>query len=247
MKIPLLCAASLLLGTCLSASAAVTISDSSLPVNLSTMPGSDTDFTLFGDSGQFPTVNSYGGAEGQPTVLNDFTVAPGAGASDIFGGNVNYSTINGPTGSGDAGVLTGIVFHYTSTPDLVDFTLGKAGSTFNFSNFNVYVMYGNAHDGYEIDTSLTLTLLPPASSSDQTPLKSVTLPSTDGNTNLSEATFQEFTISGASAGDVLQIGAGGFGYLGGVSFAEAPEPPAYLLLGLGMLGLFLARRTLTRC
>jgi len=202
----------------MTASAAVTIDDSSSPVNLATMPGSDTDFTFFGDGGQFPTVNSDGGTQGQPTVL-----------------------------SGDTDVVTGIVFHYTSTPDLVDFTLGKAGSTFNFSNFDVYVMYGNAHDGYEIDTSLTLTLLPPASSPDQTPLQTVTLSSTDGNTNFSEATFQEFTVSGATAGDVLQIGADGFGYLGGVSFAEAPEPQAYLLVGLGMIGLFFGRRSLKRC
>ena len=231
----------------MTASAAVTIDDSSSPVNLATMPGSDTDFTFFGDGGQFPTVNSYGGTQGQPTVLTDFTAAPGAGASDTYGGNGNYSTINAPAGSGDTDVVTGIVFHYTSTPDLVDFTLGKAGSTFNFSNFDVYVMYGNAHDGYEIDTSLTLTLLPPASSPDQTPLQTVTLSSTDGNTNFSEATFQEFTVSGATAGDVLQIGADGFGYLGGVSFAEAPEPQAYLLVGLGMIGLFFGRRSLKRC
>ena len=223
-----------------SAVADVTITPANLG-DLSTMPGSAGDFTLFGKSSQFPTINSYGGLEEQPTVLNDFSVAAGSNAGNLYGGNGYYSVINAPTGSGDTDVTSGIIFNNgSSAPDLVSFTLGAVDSTFNFSDFNVYVMYGNAHDGYEINTSIDAELLSPSSAV----LASSSPTITDSNVNFSDATYEEFTVTGASAGDVLQLGAGGWGYLGGVSFESVPEPSTYamMVLGLGAIGFCLHRR-----
>jgi hypothetical protein len=239
----LLTASAVLMGACLSSSATVSITETYLG-DLSTMPGSATDFTLLGKSTQFPTVPSYGGAEDEPTILDDFTVAAGSNAGHLYSGNGNYSVINAPAGSGYTNVTSGIIFNNgASAPNLVSFTLGTPGSTFNFSDFNVYVMYGNAHDGYEIDSSIDLTLLPPAP--DLTPLASASPPVIDTNTNFGKATYEEFNITGASAGDVLEIGAESWGYLGGVSF-EVPEPRTYLLIGLGMAALLVTRRSLKR-
>jgi hypothetical protein len=74
---------------------------------------------------------------------------------------------------------------------------------------------------------------------------------TDENTSTSVAYFEKFEITGASAGDIIEIGDGAdsphSSYLGGVSFDEAPEPStwAMMLAGVVLLG-FCVRNKITR-
>jgi hypothetical protein len=208
--------------------------------SLGTMPGSALDYTFFGNANQFPITNYYGNTT-QPTVLTDFTVAHGANGGSTFEGDNRYSTINGPTGSGETNVQTGILFGGGVNPDLVDFTLGTPGSTFNFSDFDAHVMYGNGYgDGGVRDTSITASLY----SSGGTLLQTLTVPIVDNpagsNGNADPvATFEDFTITGATTGDVLRFGAtGATTYLGGVSFDEVPEPGTWAMMLAGVVLLF---------
>jgi hypothetical protein len=244
-----------LMGASFSASAAVGITDSP-DGTLSTMPGSAADYTFFGNASEFPGLAHYDGTHsGQPTVLTDFTVAAGANAGGQYSGDSNYSLINGPTGSLESSVGTGDLFgpQNSQAPNMVDFTLGTPGSTFNFSDFDVFVMYGNGPgDPNDHITNIDLSVLSPSLSvlaSDAPVLV------TDANTSTSVAFFEEFHITGASAGDVIQLGTGAADtgllhpsspYLGGVSF-EVPEPStwAMMLAGIAFLG-FRMRSKATR-
>jgi hypothetical protein len=205
--------------------------------SLGTMPGSATDYTFFGNANQFPHITNYYGNTTQPTVLTDFTVAPGANGGATYEGDNRYSTINGPVGSGEPNVQTGILFGGGADPDLVDFTLGTPGSTFNFSDFETYVMYGNGYgDGGVRDTSISASLY----SSTGALLATETVPivdnpaGSDGNAS-PVATFEDFQITGATSGDILRFGAvGNTTYLGGVSFESVPEPSTWIMMLAGV-------------
>ena len=240
-----------LMGASLSVSAQVFIT-TSYAGTLGTMPGSAADYTFFGNPLEFPSLLYFPGTHfNQPTVLTDFTVAAGANAQGQYSGDgTNYSTINDPLGNP---VGTGDLFGPGSAggekPDLVDFTLGAPESTFNFSDFYVYVMFGNGpNDPNAHITDLDFSVLSPSSSV----LASVSPVSvTDENTSTSVAYFEKFEITGASAGDIIQIGSGTnspqSSYLGGVSFSEAPEAStwAMLLAGVALLG-FCVRNKIAR-
>ena len=237
-----------LMSASLSVSAAVNITDSSAGT-LSTMPGSAANYTFFGNPDEFSGLPYYGASFGgtnppQPYLLTDFTLTAGSNAGGQFAGTSGYSTINGPIGSSQSSVETGDIFAPGSSggdaPDIVNFTLGTPGSAFNFSDFNVYVMYGNGPgDANDHITNMDLSI---GSVSDSVLI-------TDANTSTSVAYFEKFHITGASAGDVIQIGTGSISpfssYLGGVSFEEAPEPStwALMLAGVAFLGFRLRRRS----
>jgi hypothetical protein len=230
----------------LPALATVNITPAATPITASTMPGSALDYTFFGNSSGLATPAHYDGTnpDTQPTVLTDFTVAPGADGFGQYTGDSGYSIINGPTGSSESSIATGDLFAQGSSggdkPDLVDFTLGTPGSTFNFSDFYVYVMFGNGPgDSNDHITDIDFSVL----SSSSSPLATITPVSvTDTNTSTSVAYFEKFEITGASAGDIIEIGDGAISphssYLGGVSFAEAPEPSTWSLIfaGVALLG-----------
>jgi hypothetical protein len=247
----LLMVSAFLMGASLPAWATPTVDvTDSFAGTLGTMPGSGTDYTFFGNESEFPSLLYFAGTHsGQPTVLTDFTVAAGANAQGQYSGGDNYSTIYDPLGNA---VGTGDLFGPGSAggdkPDMVDFTLGKTGSTFNFSDFDVYVMFGNGPgDGNDRITNVDLSVFSASSvllGSDAPVLV------TDTNASTSLASFEEFHITGASAGDVIQIGTGTISpfssYLGGVSF-EVPEPStwALMLAGVAFLG-FRIRSKATR-
>jgi hypothetical protein len=191
------------------------------------MPGSATDFTFFGSNSQ--------GDGGQPTVLNDFSVQVDTSS---YGGNANYSVITDPAGNT---AQTGIFY---GNGLLATFTLGNSPS-FDYSNFTVYVTYGNDTEGNIRDASLTLTLNPDGTPTSLT--QPVVEPAVRDTTMASYAAFQ---ITGATAGETLQLLAtplpGGYtAYSGGVSFSSGsvPEPGTWAMMALGtVLLLGLVRR-----
>jgi len=228
----------------LPALATVSITPAATPITAGTMPGSALDYTFFGNSEEFSSLAHYDGTnpDTQPTVLTDFTVSPGSNAFGQYTGDSGYSIINGPAGSSESSIATGDLFAGGSAggdrPDLVNFTLGTPGSTFNFSDFDVYVMFGNGPgDVNDHITDIDFSVL----SSSLSVLASVTPVSViDENTSTGVAYFEKFEITGASAGDIIEIGDAATSphssYLGGVSFDEAPEPSTWaLLLGGGAL------------
>jgi hypothetical protein len=239
----------LLVVASLPALAAVNITPASSPTTGGTMPGSATDYVFFGNPANFPGLPYYGVPYGgtnppQPGVLTDFTMTAGSDAGGQFAGTSGYSNINGPAGSSESSIATGDVFGPGSSggdkPDIVNFTLGTPGSSFNFSDFYVYVMFGNGPgDANDHITDIDFSVL----SSSSSPLATVTPVSvTDDNTSTSVAYFEKFEITGASADDIIEIGSGAdspySSYLGGVSFAEAPEPSTWALMfaGIAFLG-----------
>lgn len=244
----------------LPAYGAVTITPSVYGVS-SAMPGSSTDFTLFGNPSQFPsgstgiTKNLETGVATQPTILNDFQVFAGANAQYTYGVQNNtsgttYSSITTPGGI-DGNQTTGILYSRSSgpQPDLVDFLLG-GGNNFNYSDFTVYVMIGNAPGSGLSDQAIIANVY---DSSGAVDLSSFTLGTTDIGANpAGTAEFYEFTITGASAGDILELGAtganGSSAYLSGVSFKSnaVPEPSTWAMMGLGLAALaFWQRRRLS--
>jgi len=225
---------------------AVTITPAVFGVS-STMPGSSTDFTLFGNPTQFANLKSTeSGVATQPTILNDFQISTGANAQATFGtqnhaAGTPYSSITTPGGI-DGSQTTGILFSRSSgpQPDLVDFLLG-GGNNFNYSSFTVYVMIGNAPGSGLSDQAIIANVYDPTGAVD---LSSFTLGTTDIGANAAgTAEFYSFTITGASAGDILELGATGANnssaYLGGVSFASnvVPEPSTWAMMGLGLAAL----------
>jgi hypothetical protein len=234
------------------ADAAVTIT-SSLYGNSSVMPGSSTDFTLFGNPTQFPsgstgiTKNFESGVATQPTILNDFQVFAGADAQYTYGAQNNSSSVNynaqygsiTTPGDIDGTQKTGIIYSRSSgaQPDLVDFILG-GGSTFNYSDFTAYVMIDNAPASGLDDAEVFAALYDPTGAVELS-LNGIGV--TDEVTTVGSATFLAFHITGGSAGDILQFGAlaaagsGSSAYLSGVSFSDpAPEPSTWAMLGLGL-------------
>ena len=202
--------------------------------SLGTMPGSTADYAFFDSTTNLTnfTQTSVG------TGVTAYGVGPGAGVS----------AIDSPTG---ALVNTGIYFqvaHNSTNFELVSFTLENAGgSTFNYGDFNVYFMFGNGPNSSEInDASVGLIL----KNSSGGVITSDLEPVTDNNTSFSMATFEEFHVTGASAGDILEFEAAPTrnfqNYIGGVSFESnaVPEPTTWaMLLGsVAMLGLLIRFR-----
>jgi hypothetical protein len=237
----------------------------------STMPGQLTDFTFFGNPLQFPagvgsvTHNYTSGIAMQPSLLTDFIPVVGSNATATYGaqnntGGVNfnpaYGSITDPAGTLEK---TGIIYGaaapsgVTTDPDLVSFILGPNTGTFNFADFDVYVMVSNAPGAGLSDTELLASVEDATGAVGLTPTVGFSI--TDNTTTVGTATFADFHITGASSGDVLELGAvatpGTTPYLSGVSFRSnttaAPEPStnALMLGGLAMLGLLFRRgRTL---
>ena len=250
----------------LPAQATVLISGS-LFGNSSTMPGSPLNYTFFGNPVQFPSSgpdisdNYYSGGNpnlpSQPTQLVNFIAHVGANAQYTYGAQNNdgatdynpaYGTITAPGGFAGA-QKTGILFSAaTSAPDLVRFTLGAPTPSFNFSDFDVYVMISNAPTSGLSDADLVAKLF------DQTgavALSSLTLSVTDDGSNATNtANFYDFHITGGVSGDILQLGAigspGDSAYLSGVSFKSntAPEPSTYAMMigGLALLAFWQSRK-----
>jgi hypothetical protein len=235
----------------LPALATVNITPAATPTTAGTMPGSASDYTFFGNATEFPSQAHYDGTnpDTQPTVLTDFTVAAGTDGFGQYTGDSGYSILNGPVGSSESSIATGDLFAQGSSggeePDMVNFTLGTPHSTFNFSDFYVYVMFGNGPgDANDHITDIDFSVL----SSSSSPLATVTpVAVTDENTSKSVAYFEKFEITGASAGDIIEIGTGAdaphSSYLGGVSFAEAPEPSTWALMVAGVAFLGFRLRT----
>lgn len=237
------------------AHAAVVITASSAG-NSSQMPGSPTDFTLFGNPTQFSLTNHYqDGVATQPTILNDFQAYAGADAQYSYGaqndaGATNYNPAYGSIttpGDIDGTQKTGILYSRSAdAPDLVDFTLG-GGSTFNYADFTVYVMISNAPASGLDDAQLFASLYDPTGAVALATASPLVI---DATTTVGTATYEEFHITGASAGDILSLGAlsanGNAAYLSGVSFQSnaAPEPSTWAMLGLGLgvLAFFQRRR-----
>jgi hypothetical protein len=239
--------------------AAVTITPSVYGTS-STMPGSPTDFTFFGNPTQFPssgpdiTANYESGVATQPTLLNDFQASVGANAQYTYGvqndGITNYNSAYGSitTPSAiDGTQKTGILYSRSSgpQPDLVNFLLG-GGSTFSYSNFDVFVMISNAPGSGLSDSAILANVYDATGAVD---LASFTLGVTDiGSNPTGTAEFYEFSITGASAGDILELGAtganGSSAYLSGVSFKSnvVPEPSTWMMLGLGLAALAFQQR-----
>jgi hypothetical protein len=201
--------------------------------NLTQMPGSPTDYSFLGADGQFGPFG-YGGGTPDTGVQTHFTMASDVGES--YGGDGRYSVINNPLG---ASTQTGILFGRAGNTNQNILTLNLGTNPgFNYANFDLYVLYGNASgDGQVRDTALTLT-------------DGVTLftdPVLDTNTNLALASFAVFHITGALPGDTIEIGATsplGINYVGGVSLRSLPEPSTYAmsLFGIAFLGFCLWRK-----
>ena len=195
-----------------------------------TMPGSTTDYDFL--------------SPGNSAVLDDFSVAAGAGMYP-WGphGGPDYSTIFSPTG---ASVNTGILFQEGTQTDMVEYTLGTS-LTFNYSDFNVYFMYGNTFDPGPRDGTITLNLLNASSALITTDTVTATDPAGEPQ---NEAEFEQFTVTGATSGDILEFGAttyvldGHQSYVGGASFESLPEPSTYAMMigGLALLGFCVRRK-----
>lgn len=194
------------------------------------LPGSATDYIFF------PSNSSN---------LQDFSVTSVTTSdqpTQAYGGNGFYSTIQTPAGNSS---LTGIYYQHSdyaypnnATADLVTFTLGNSG-TFNYANFNVFVLYSNADVGETDGSNFQTRDLSFSLAAGSTALGGYTVNVTDDNVDTTKARYMEFNVQGLSAGDTFTIAAGPLGndpaYIGGVSFASAPEPSTYALLAGGVL------------
>ena len=241
----ILVASLLLIGASLSASAQIIITSTYLG-NLGQMPGSPTDYSFLGNPAQFPTIINYGGG-GSPNmgVRTDFTLSPVV--DEAFGGNSGYSSIKNPLG---VTTQTGILFGRdgSTNQSVLTLTLGTGSATFNYKDFNLYVMYGNYIGN--ADTFISVKDVTAG-----TPLYEEAVVDTNTNpaTDHSLAAFEELNITGASAGDELIIGAtagaGGLNYLGGVSLESVatPEPSIWAMLLGGVSFLMFVSRCRRNC
>jgi hypothetical protein len=233
---------------CLAGIAHAASITSSVLTGQSTMPGSALDFSFFGNPTSFPDDNYYFAGTGkggsQPGVLTDFSQSEGTFEYIDGGQSSNFSTINSPLGTA---TLTGDLFgpddvnsdsHHFVT-DAVTYTLISV-PTFNYSDFYVYVMYNNdPAEGGMIDSQITLTLASSGGTAITEHAQDVTAgPSTE---SLTTSDFAVFHVTGATSGDLLEVGyvgsGGVYGELGGVSFDQTPEPSTWAMLlgGLGVM------------
>lgn len=194
-----------------------------------TFPGLSTDFTLFGNKASYPDAGFSGGSPAdQPTVLDDFSVSVSSSETQ-WGGDAKYSTIIAPDGNSYA---TGLLYSSAHTdPALATVTLGNTAG-FDYSDFNLYVMFGNGDANRNVNTALTVTIDGTTYSGSVTDEQT-----TNGNDFVQ---VEEFNIQGLTAGDTFTVGAvsnGGLAYVGGLSFSPVPEPSTYVLTGLSVLAL----------
>ena len=164
-----------------------------------------------------------------------------------------YTLMNNPAGNPE---YTAITFEHLPQGQLVNlasFTLGSGDANFNYSNFNVYVLYDNTsfgpdnYDGNSIDDQIAL-----AAGADATGASATAITVSDPSVKIdNEGRYVEFNVQGLQAGDEFTIAASDLNsgnntaYIGAVSLESAPEPPTYAMMlgGLALLG-FCVRRKL---
>lgn len=198
-------------------SAAVSITGSDqLPGTYTTqMPGSATDWALFYAQ---PATGTDPNQE-----LTDFSLADTSNVVGNYG--VWGNTLVAPTGET---FKMGMKFGDPGT--FLTVTLGNSG-TFDYSNFDVNLLYDAEGDQNAHDLSFTLA----------SGLATYTVPVTDPQTHnadpsASTGRVATFDISGLSAGDSftisIQDAPNKWAYLDGISFnaAAAPEPAVYALV-----------------
>jgi len=187
--------------------------------------------------------------------LDAFTINGNLNTEDTFGNG--FSVITTPDGQTfTTGALEGdspgIAFALTpgvTSNGGASYTLDP---TFNYNDFNVYLMYSNVNDT-QTDAVISLDT---RGSSGASPYfgyddVAVTDNTNAGSTNPSTADYIEFNVTGLGAALAANPGAdlvvdvnlpAGDGYpagsyIGGVSFVSAPEPSTYAMLLVGALGL----------
>jgi hypothetical protein len=191
---------------------AASITSSVYGTGVTQLPGSPTDFTFIGNGG----------------VLDDFTLTQvGDGFYNGSGSNQD-SVITSPLG---LVTQTGIEYH--NAPPLLNFTLSS--STFDYSDFDVFVAFNNYPDGNVSGEALTLfapdntTILVPT----------VTQDTTYSRFSATSLSVVEFEVKGATMNDVLRLSAQSTAEdtVGAVSFESVPEPSTYALMSVGLIGL----------
>ena len=206
----------------------ITGADETAGETITQLPGSPTDFFFVqGTSVETDFSVALNG--------NDFQFAP-------------YSQLNNPTGTAES---TGIAFQHPAAEQLVNlatFTLGTGNANFNYSDFNVYVLYDNTTgDPNSIDDQIAL-----AAGTDATGALATAVTVTDPAVKVTdEGRYVEFNVQGLQAGDEFTIAASALpsgnptAYFGAISLESAPEPSTYAMLlgGLALLG-FCVRRKL---
>jgi hypothetical protein len=164
-----------------------------------------------------------------------------------------YSLMNNPAGGAE---YTGITFEHLpqgQLTNLASFTLGSGDANFNYSDFNVYVLYDNTsfgpgnYDGNSIDDQIAL-----ASGADATGASATAVTVSDPSVKVNNAgRYVEFNVQGLAAGGEFTIAASDLNsgnntaYIAAVSLQSAPEPSVYAMMigGLALLG-FCVRRKL---
>jgi hypothetical protein len=201
------------------------------------LPGSATDYVLFNAAS--PTV----------TTLPDFSVTthgnPLYEYSDPNGSPTNTSIITpGPLGTS---VSTGAVWQYSSG-QVISFTLSNP--TFDYSNFNVYALYGNvnyndASLNNNFNTSFSFDNDSIGLGTGSSDFGGTFVTVTDTNTSATEGQIVEFNITGATEGQTFTFGAVSATPsdeidFGGISFASpqsTPEPSTWAMMLAGLVTL----------
>lgn len=212
------------------------------------MPGSPTDFVFVGRTAPFTTgyvPQSTGNPTG-PQNLTDFTLSLGSNYVGTYSAANSYASILTP-GTTTGAVQTAVAFNNATgvdEPNMLTFTLGNS-STFDYSSFVIYVMYGNA--GASTNSAIDLTLKGPGGTTTLVPKVSQLVTDTGSTNGQGHAQFAEFLVTGAVSGDQLLVGAqslsGANPLIGGVSFEAVPEPSTWAMMA-GALALLAGVRRL---
>jgi hypothetical protein len=229
--------------------------------NGGTMPGSASDFIFFNTS-TYPAdvsgTNRNTNSDSASSVLTSFSFIGGVNAID---GSSAFSSIVTPAGGSP--LLTGDIQASGSgfTPALAFepgvngsySTDGGFNSSFNYNDFNVYLMYSNTGGSYQ-DTALSFAALSlntglPVGTPAVVPLDGLLAdPPADTNSNPDTAYYVEFNVTGLATAlqsddsivfTVSATHAGDIAYIGAASFESVPEPRTWTML-LGGIGSLLA-------
>jgi hypothetical protein len=230
---------------------AITVTTVGTETSGTTMPGSPSDYIFF-DGSNYPST-STSNSPGSYTNLPDFTTVGGEHAN---GPGSDNSTINTP------GDLSSLLTGQISSPNTIAIGLEEGSSaTFNYNDFDVYVMFNNIAADANNDTWIDTTVsLDGRFNGTEQPAASFTVTPVDVSSTTAD--FVEFNVQGlatafayANANDltgstdlVLRVSGpnGDIHDLGGVSFASVPEPSTWAMMLLGAGGLlFLFRRVRT--